>query len=370
MKTALLIGGTAATGISIARELRQRGYETTIYHRGYHEVDELSDLEHIHGDPHQESSIRNDLGNRQWDITVATYGRIRHLATVLTGRTGHFVSISGLPVVGMQPGVPTLESHGYESVSGAPMGLMGLLPRIIETEQHVLASGARGSFSATIVRYPYVYGPHSVVPMEWHVLKRVIDNRKDWILQGAGLTLSGRCASPNAARLVGLVLEKSMVSAGQIYHAADSQQYDQREWIEMVAAVMDYRFRFVDIPHAISPLGWSAIPMAGEYTWRRSADVEQGRLRHQLVANEKAKRDLGYEDVVTPQAWIGETVRHWLMHPPVLDGLSGRFGARDFDYQAEDQLIAYWERVCSSAPQVGSQLLREHPYDHPPSHTA
>ncbi len=202
MKSALLVGGTAATGVAISAELRARGYEVTIYHRGTHEVAELLDLEHIHGDPHQLESITQDLRGRSWDVTVATYGRIRQLATVLSGRTGHFLSISGMPVVSVLPGVPLCEEHRYVTADEAPLGLKRLRSRIVETEEAVLEGHRRKDFIATVVRYPYVYGPYSVVPMEWHVIQRVLDRRQTWLLHSGGLALGGRCAAPNAARLV------------------------------------------------------------------------------------------------------------------------------------------------------------------------
>ncbi len=365
MKTALLVGGTAATGIAIAAELRARGFEVTIYHRGAHEVDALADLEHIHGDPHHEATIDRDLAGRQWDVTVATYGRIRYLAAALRGRTGHFVSISGTPVVGMQPGVPMREDFACETTDHAPAGLKGLLPKIAQTEEAVLAAHARGDFAATVVRYPYVYGPHAVVALEWHVIRRVLDGRKRWIFQGDGLALQGRCASPNAARLVGLALDQPLVAGGQIYHAADTRQHTQREWVELVAGAMGHQFEAVDIPAAITALGCSAVPMAGEYTWVRSTDVDAGRLRHSLVSNEKARIQLGYTDAVAPGDWIRETVAHWLASPPLVDGQSGRLGPNDFDYAAEDRLLAWWDGVAAQAPACGRQLVRAHPYDHP-----
>lgn len=365
MKTALLVGGTAATGVAIAAELRTRGFEVTIYHRGDHEVDALSDLEHIHGDPHHEATIDHDLAGRQWDVTVATYGRIRHLARALNGRTGHFVSISGMPVVRMTPGVPLLEEHPVETPEHAPAGLKGLLPRIVQTEREVLAAHTRGDFTATVVRYPYVYGPHAVVALEWHVIQRVLDKRPRWALQGDGLALRGRCASPNAARLVGLVLDRPTTAGGEIYHAADTRQFTQREWVTLVAEAMGHPFQFVDIPASISPLGWTAVPMAGEHTWNRSTDVQANLLRHNLVTNEKARIELGYCDAVDPTFWIQQTVAHWLAFPPVVDGQQGRLGPLDFDYDAEDQLLAYWDKVVAAAPDCGSPLVRTHPYDHP-----
>lgn len=365
MKTALLVGGTAATGVAISAQLQDLGFDVTIYHRGDHEVDEISHLEHIHGDPHDPLSIKRDLESRSWDVTVATYGRIRHIVKALQGRTGHFVSISGIPVVAPGTGVPMTESHAYEAPDDAPAGLHGLIPRIIETEQAVLDSNFTGGMVSTVVRYPYVYGPYSIVPMEWHVIRRVLDKRKRWALQGAGLAISGRCAAPNAARLVGLIVEQPLVAAGQIYHAADTRQYTQREWIEMVAAVMDYQFEFVDIPASISPLGYSAVPMAGEYTWTRGPDTKAGIQRHILVSNEKARIDLGYQDAIHPVECIRQTVRYWLDHPPLVDGLNGRFSPSEFDYSAEDALLAFWDEVSLRAHPVGVPLLKLHPYDHP-----
>ncbi len=365
MKTALLVGGTAATGIAISAELLARGFEVTIYHRGLHEVSELNEMEHIHGDPHHETTIDRDLAGRHWDVTVATYGRIRHLAAALRGRTGHFVSVSGTPVVGMQPGVPMREDFPCETAQHAPAGLRGLIAKIAQTEEAVLAAHTRGDFVSTVVRYPYVYGPHAVVPMEWHVIRRVLDARRRWIFQGAGLALQGRCASPNAARLVGLVLDQPQRAGGEIYHAADTRQYTQREWVELVAGAMNHEFQPVDIPAVICALGRSAVPMAGEYNWVRATDVDAGRLRHSLVSNEKARVQLGYEDAVTPADWIRETVAHWLKSPPLVDGLSGRLGPADFDYAAEDRLLAWWDTVCAQAPDCGEPLVRSHPYDHP-----
>ena len=369
MKTALLVGGTAATGVAIAAELRQRGYEVTVYHRGIHEVPDLLDLEHIHGDPHQQESISRDLRERSWDVTISTYGRVRLLAESLRGRTGHFLSVSGTPVVSTQPGVPVREDHRYVTDQDAPLGLKRLAPRIIETEEAVLGAHARGDFVATVVRYPYVYGPYSVVPMEWHVIQRVIDKRQFWILHDGGLALSGRCAAPNAARVVALALETPSVSGGQIYHAADTRQFTQREWIGLVANVMGHEFEFVDLPPSVAPLGMTSVPMAGEYTWSPSLDIDEGRLKHVLVSNEKARLDLGYCDAVAPAVWIARTVEYWLANPPLLDGCDGRYGRNDFDYEAEDRLLAFWRSVTTKVPTFGSRLVRAHPYDHPPEQT-
>src|SRR3974390_2151912 len=96
---ALVIGGTGPTGHFIVNGLRQRGYRVTIFHRGTHEVSEIpADVEHIHGDPHFAETIDFALAGRRFDLAVASYGRIRLLASALEGRVGRFIALSGYAV--------------------------------------------------------------------------------------------------------------------------------------------------------------------------------------------------------------------------------------------------------------------------------
>lgn len=365
MKTALVIGGTAATGVAIVAGLRKRGYEVTIYHRGIHEVPDIMDLEHIHGDPHHKETIQADLNGRKWDVVVATYGRIRYLADALANKTDHFISISGMPVVGVQRGVPTTEDTPREDPENAPQGLKKLIPKIIETEDFVIDAGARGDFAATVLRYPYVYGPYAVAPLEWHVIQRVLDKRQRWTLQSGGLGLTTRCASPNAAEFVLRTLDRPKMSAGKIYNVAESRQFSYREWITLIAETLDWKFDFVDIPATIAPLGSSSVPLAGEYSWIRESDVGQGRIRHQLVSNLRARDELGYQDVVDPAEWIRHTVQFWIDNPPKIDGQQGRLGPAEFNYAAEDALHKYWDGVLDTRPDLGQKYIRDHPYAHP-----
>lgn len=262
MKTALVVGGTAATGQPIVDEVTRRGYEVTIYHRGEHEVPGVADLPHIHGEPHFAETIAHDLHGGQWDLVVATYGRIRLLAEALIGKTGRLITVGGTPVVKRFPGVPGFERDGYVEPGN------GLVDRMIETEQTVLRGQAEGHYISTVVRYPYVYGPYSIIVPEWHVIQRARDGRTRWIAPGGGLGLSTRCAAPNAAHLIGLAIDHPEVAGGQIYQAGDDRQYTFREWTEMITRLLDHDFEFVDIPWSVLPAperggALSALPQGG-----------------------------------------------------------------------------------------------------------
>jgi nucleoside-diphosphate-sugar epimerase len=360
---ALVIGGTAGTGPPIIEQLFKRDYEVTIYHRGVHEVASLpSEIEHIHGEPHFEETITHDLEGRSFDLVVATYGRIRYLADALKGKTPRLITIGGFPV--MKGWLHVRDPHnaehdgpvlipGYEDHELEPLGVDAFVDRMIETERAVLDSHAAGHYQATHFRYPYVYGPHSITTSEWMVMKRVLDSRKRFIIQGGGLSLSTRCASVNVAHAIGLAIDDVEASAGQIYHLADDVQFTQQQWVELIAGIMDYEFEFVEIPWSIAPPGHTYVPF-------------QSQRFHRLMSNSKLKAELGYTDAIAPQEWVRTTVEWWLEHPPTVDGTSNRMKPSAFDYEHEDRLLAAWDDLLALAPKViAGRVNFRHPYPHP-----
>lgn len=367
-KTALLVGGTAATGRAIIAELQARGYEVTLYNRGrFNHTLDLPGLRFITGDPHFRETIQADLRGRDWDVVVATYGRTRLLAEALTGRTGHFVAVSGTPVCRLGRGVPMHEDDPTADAQTGPANMAAIVPKIARTEQEILALGRAGGFAATIVRYPYVYGPHSLVPVEWHVIQRVRDGRRRWALAGGGLQLTGRCAAPNAAGVIGAALDRPAVAAGRVFHAGDLRQFTQRQWVALIAGMLGHDFEFVDIPPSVAPVGSSAIPMAGEFLFSQSAaSIAAGALEHNVALPLLAERDLGYRERVDPLDWLQRTVEYWLAHPyTVPPGDVAPLGGADFDYAAEDALLDWWDGTLARAPAFGQPIRRGHPYDHP-----
>src|SRR3546814_11975468 len=113
MATALVVGGTAATGVSIVAGLRERGYDVTIYHRGTHELPEVDDLEHIHGGPHHRATTAADLGTTRRNVVVAAYGRSRYRAEALAHQTRHLASVHGVPGHSTSRRVPTAAEPPY-----------------------------------------------------------------------------------------------------------------------------------------------------------------------------------------------------------------------------------------------------------------
>ena len=356
---ALVIGGTGPTGPHLVQGLLERGYETTMLHRGVHEPPGLPDLPHIHADPHFPETLRDAVGDSHFDVIVATYGRLKVIGETLSSNCDHLVCVSGVPVYrgflepeGSHPyGMKVLAGEDSvksdETESPAKFAML-----ILNAERSVFASAEKAGIAASTVRYPQIYGPRNIVPWEWAVLKRVMDGRRHMILPDDGLWIISRCAARNAAEVVLRIADNREIAAGQAYNCADEDQFTLRQWAESVAEIAGGQLEFIGIPSLLAP---SAIA-----EW-----LAPGARPHMIVSNEKAKRDLGYRDVVTARVALEETV-DWLRRNPVTTKDYPLYTAK-FDYDMEDRLIdAYAQAVDwvrQQAPDEAPDLA--HPMPHP-----
>ena len=98
-KKVLVVGGTGPTGPVIVEGLAERGFDVTILHRGFHEVEFKYPVEHIHGEPHFAEEFRAALGDNTYDVIVAMYGRLRIVAEACLGKTERFIGVgAGVPL--------------------------------------------------------------------------------------------------------------------------------------------------------------------------------------------------------------------------------------------------------------------------------
>ena len=204
-QTALVIGGTGPTGPHIVNGLIDQ-YETSILHRGTHDSDLIpAHVGRIIGDPHFKKTLSEALGDRRFDL-VATYGQIRYVAEVVAEHTDRLITVGGSP--------------GYRGATAGPiisLGLAGPLPEDapqVATEEEfrfgylariselaVLEHHEAGDYAATHLRYPLIYGPRQLVPMEWRVMRRVLDGR-GVVLPDDGHILFSRGYAVNMAHAV------------------------------------------------------------------------------------------------------------------------------------------------------------------------
>ncbi len=338
---ALVIGGTGPTGHFMVNGLLARGYAVTIFHTGRHELAEIpAEVEHLHGDPFAPGALEAALGARRFDVCIATYGRLRRLAEAMASRCGRFLSIGGVPAYRgfMSPelftpaGLPVPVREDAPQVEHEAEDAKGY--RIVRTERAVFAAQPR----ATHFRYPYVYGPHQLVPREWCIVRRVLDGRRVIVLPEDGLTLHHHGYAENLAHAVLLAVDQPEVAAGQIYHCADEEVLTLRQVVEIVAGALDHEFEIVSMPW------WLATPARPL--------LAQPLPTHRVFDLGKIRRELGYRDVVPAREALARTA-HWLaLHPPAPSGQEETVLQDPFDYAAEDRLVGAWKQALASLPEI------------------
>jgi nucleoside-diphosphate-sugar epimerase len=357
---ALVVGGTGPTGPFLVQGLLQRGYEVAILHRGTHETAQIPpEVEHIHADPHFLETLQEALAGRWFDLVIATYGRLRFVAEALAGKTARFIGIGGTPgyrgllapQANFPTGLPVPTSEDAAQVQSEAESRFAYL--IVQTERTIMQQHHDGHFSATMLRYPVVYGPNHLSGAVWPVMRRILDRRPHIILPDGGLTLLTRGYAPNMAHAVLLAADQPDVSAGQIYNCGDERYLTLRQWVEIIAHTMEYDWDIVCLPDAMAHPARCLIPLHGTSS-------------HQVMDLTKIKTELGYKDLVPVTEALPLTVRWYRDHLPDPDSTPEGRGRDPLNYEAEDALVAlhndYMQRLRSVPFEIPEVY---HTYAHP-----
>lgn len=327
----LVIGGTGPSGIPLVRDLVGRGHDVTLLNRGLHPRPETpSSITQLRADPYDEASLAAALGGGTWDVVVAMYGRLRRIAELTRGRCDRFVSVGGVPAYRgwtdpwqHEPaGLPVPVREDGDLVRDPAVDEKGY--RIVRTEEAVFAAHP----GAAHFRYPYLYGPHQVVPREWSIVRRVLDGRRRMIVADEGLTLHHHCYTENCAAALLRAVEHPERSAGFVFNVADEEVLSVRQVVELCAAALGHDLEIVSLPYDLAVPAWPLL--AQPLPTHRVLDLTL--LHHQL----------GHRDVVPARQAVADTAR-WLAEHPPARGASEEVVLTDpFDYGAEDELMDSW----------------------------
>jgi len=356
---ALIVGGTGPTGPHIIKGLLKRGYKVTIFHRGTHEIDLPPEVEHIHGDPHFLETIEAAIGKQTFDLVIAAYGRLRYLAQAMKRRTPRFIALGG---VGVYKG---FVDSKHSSLIGMPVPTPEDSPLVTDpetnrfahlmviSEEAVMEAHREGFYNATLFRLPMVYGPRQPIPMEWSIIRRILDGRKFIVVPDGGLTLETRAYAENAAHAMLLAVDQPEKSYGQIYNVGDEKVLSLYEWVTLISNIMGYEWEIVNMPSMI------ARPSRPYLSY-------SGTSGHRVVDIAKIKRELGYRDLVPLGEAMRRTVQWYVENRPEPGGEVEQRLQDPFDYQAEDRLVDAYKESIKHLQEIPFSLEgRYHPYAHP-----
>lgn len=334
----LVIGGTGPVGPHVVDGILARGRRVAICHTGRHEVDEMPiEVEHIHTDPFDASALRRALEGRRFDAIIAMYGRLRDVAVIARDHTDRLISVGGMPAYRgyMVPEVwdpPGLPVPTREDAVRSREGDDAKSVRVAVSEDRLFDAFP----DATHLRFPYVYGPRQLTPREWPIVRRILDRRPFIVVPDGGLILHTYGYVENLAHAVLCAFDRPDASRGEAFNAADETMLTLAHTIDVLGDALGHRLEQVSMPMALAE---PARPLVRQFV-----------PTHRVLTVDKLRDRLGYRDVVTPTDALARTAR-WLVADPPSPEVVDRMGD-PFDYDVEDQLVAWWRGVLAGAPQL------------------
>ncbi len=350
----LVVGGTGQTGPLVLRGLLDEGHDVAILHSGRHEPP-LPPVEHIHADVHFAESLTPALEGRHFDLAICMYGRAQVVADALKGKIGRLISISGARYYYGRPDDPRWGPAGaWVASEDSPFSddpeIDRLGSRVRGTEQAIMAHQDAGEYDVTILRFPGIYGPDSILPADWGFIRRILDGRKSLLMPDGGLMLRSRAYRDNAAHAVLLAARCPERAKGQIYNVADDPpELSLGQTVMVMAQALGREIDFVDCP------GWLAHRIYG------------GQIGfHRILDTQKIRTELGYRDQVPLLQALRDSACWWRDHAPEPGGEVEQKLGDNFDYAQEDALI---ERLLATSQALDELAVNvtnsAHPFRHP-----
>ncbi|MFT4892145.1 MAG: 2'-hydroxyisoflavone reductase [Halobacteriales archaeon] len=290
MDDALVIGGTRFIGRHVVEELREHGYDVTIFNRGNHDnpFADADDVDHVQGDRTDDGDLA-DAAATDPDLVidcVAYYPREVRTATRVFEDVDAYVYISsgdayGREEIPKREGETPLEPCTEEQATDESGETYG--NRKAEGDRAIFDVAERG-VNAFSVRPCIVYGPHDYSERLDYWIDRV--NRFDRIVvPGDGQNVWHRAYVEDVASALRIVGERG--EPGRAYNVGDRRLVTLEESIELIAEALETDVEVVhagprelaagglspddfilyrDYPHVmdtndLAALGWESTPL-------------------------------------------------------------------------------------------------------------
>ena len=322
-------------GPHVVARLAGDGHEVTVFHRGRSKVELPEGVNEVLGDRNRLSDFAGDFRRLRpevvLDMMLLSEGQARQLMTVMAGVAARLVVISSCDVYlqydllrGVEEGPPDDGRIDESSplrrklfpyrdiVPDANHELYGYDK--IPVERTVMSSE---SLPATVLRLPMVYGPGDYQHRFYGWVRRMLDGRPAIILeQGQAEWRVTRGYVENCANAICRAVTDER-GLGHVYNVGEPGAPAEREWIERIAAHLDWHGRIVSVPAEAMPKA-----MRSGLIRKHNLVVDTGRIR----------QDLGFAEPVDRETCLERTIAWERDCPP-------RSYDDPFDYPAEDRIL-------------------------------
>lgn len=324
----LVMGGNRYIGLSLVRELVERGFEVTVANS--HEADLPPGVERIHVDRRIPGALRDALATRSKsfdavvDNTAYEVGDLEPMVDMFDGNVAHYVFTSSVAVYRRSFVQPVREDFRlYESIGGQPLRAYGV--NKVHCERFLRDRFDQTGFPATAVRVTHTIGPRSPLATRDPGFFARMEAGRPILIPGDGYAFVHMVHIDDAARLLVSVLGNGR-AVGQTYNAASSEYASVLATVHLIGRAMGVEPNVVHVPL--------------EYLKRTSRSVlhwNEATVGGTVFSVEKALSELDWAPTFGLQAAYADS---WAWFA------GGGREHYEFDFSADDAILADLEGVA------------------------
>ena len=320
----LVFGGTQFIGLRLVHELLRRGHQVSVLNRGRTAVELPAEVERLRADRADSVSVRSALAGREFDavfdISAYALDALVPAVEALEGSVGRYIFCSTAAVYAHSDTYPILETHPL--ARGSSMAAQYTVDKVA-CEDYLAERWRARAFPVTILRPPFVYGPHNLYPItpslsgsdwEFSFFAR-LRGRHPILVPGDGSRITHFVFVDDLAQAFAAAAE-SGGALGQAYNVAGPDAITLIGYVNLLGRIagVEPEVVFVPLDIASDPGERTSFPSV----WRRNLVIGIG----------KAAAELRFR----PRSMSSGLAEGYQWY------LAERLDDRDWDFSAEDHL--------------------------------
>ena len=278
----LILGGSRFLGRRLALLLHEQGQNITILNRGKTPVDLPTDIARIIADRSKPSEVTSALSGLTFDTVfdISGYRPLEVLAAVnaLQVQPGNYVFCSSAAVYAPNHVAPIQENADLNRGSGVDEYSRNK----ILCEDVLIELFSRDKFPVSIIRPPYVYGPHDYITRRlFSIFARLTRHRKI-IVPGNGLALT-QSIHVNDLASAFAAIPGSVKTHGEAYNAAGPEAITFLEYITAISEIMETKLQIVHVDPSdynmiLNEIGSTRSSEIFDFAWKDSSTLSNDKI--------------------------------------------------------------------------------------------
>ena len=302
----LVLGGSRFVGLHLVMLLDSQGHTVTVLNRGQTQGPLPEGVQQIVADRSVPRQVTDVLRGRRYDAVfdISAYrpAEVEPVVDALDGNVGDYVFCSTVAVYAPGETAPILEDSPLDR--GADAG--DYSREKILCEDLLLERYGRTGFPATIIRPPYIYGPHDHITRRlFSIFSRLSIGRR-LIAPAEGRALTHAVHVDDLAAAFAAVPGRTE-ALGEAFTVAGPEAITFNGYVDAIARMMGVEAQVVrvsvtDYEEMLEELAPIATSDIFDYGWRESI----------IYSTEKVRAQLGWSPTYDTYSGVEMSYRWWL----------------------------------------------------------